>query len=200
MQDQRTRNRDSFPPHRPHEALLGCTAAGTLHSIKSTLYFLYNSHPSLQPWEMSSVAPQSAAMGDPTAVQEGHKAPAAEIKCWCSLGMGRRAGRKEKGRQPPPAPRGAGGTLKFTSSFVLSMGVVAFHRHPVPVPRHLLPAPVLFQVELSEHGAMVRGHPPPGPVIRDPWVCETFAHDSPMACMEKNHRQRCCPRLTRVTR
>lgn len=81
------------------------------------------------------------------------------------------------------------GTLKFTSSFVLSVGVAAFERHPVPVPRHVLLVPVLFQVKLSKHRAVVRSHPTPGPVVGDPWVCKTFSHNSPVACVKKNHRE-----------
>lgn len=57
--------------------------------------------------------------------------------------------------RPEPSLGGRRGTFKFTSSFVLSVGVVAFNRHPVPVPRHLLPVPVLFQVKFSEHRAVL---------------------------------------------
>lgn len=129
-------------------------------------------------------------------VQEGHKARTTKIKCWCFLGAGRRAGRRGRGRQScsamewrEPSLGGRRGTLKLTSSFVLSVGVVAFNCHPVPIPRHLLPVPVLFQVKFSEHRTVLWSHPTPGPVVGDPWVCQPFSHDSPVACIKENHRE-----------
>lgn len=100
---------------------------------------------------------------------------------------------------PDPSLGGRRGTLKFTSLFMLSVGVVAFSRHPVPIPCHLFPVPVLFQVKFSKHGAVLWSHPTPGPVIRDPWVCKPFSHDSPVAWIKKKHRENIrwyCPNRT----
>lgn len=79
------------------------------------------------------------------------------------------------------------------SPLVLGHDVSSVHRcHPRPA--HLLGTGL--HEKLGQQGAVVRGHPTPGPVVWDPGVGQAFPHHHVVACRGRESRLRlmfdCC--------